>query len=173
MVPAAPVVVVVPHRQTLGEASAAAQVHHEWPMSQHIGTAAIADSSTSADAAKPASVVDVAPGTLAANRIAAVALLDGRLVALHVVQIDRDRAAAHYNDACAGKVTSAGWLLRGELITTPNAETPVCRAMATDLEKLTRTFNLDHAAIAETARTRGILPGVLRALFMEHDLPAE
>ena len=61
LVPAAPVVVVVPHRQTLGEASAAAQVHHEWPMSQHIGTAAIRGLVPKRDARKPASVVDVAP----------------------------------------------------------------------------------------------------------------
>ena len=53
---------------------------------------------------------------------------------------------AQYRDACAGKETSAGWLLRGELITTPNAE---------------------------TARASGVFPGVVRDLFLSHGSPTK
>jgi hypothetical protein len=40
-----------------------------------------------------------------------------------------------------------------------------------DLVSARTAFDREHAAIAETARTSGILPGVLRDLFVNYGLP--
>jgi len=109
--------------------------------------------------------------TLAKARAAGVALLGARLVAVRQLLTTRDRTAAQYRDACAGKQTSAGWLLRGEEVTTPNAETPVCRSTLSELESQTATYTAERAAITETARVNGILPGVLRDLLTSNNLP--
>jgi hypothetical protein len=68
-------------------------------------------------------------------------------------------------------VTSAGWLLRGQLITTPNDETPVCRSLATDLAAERAAVTRESAAITDAAHIAGIFPGVLRDLFASHGLP--
>lgn len=128
-------------------------------LSPDVATAA-ADATTSAE-----------PSSIAANRIAAAALLDNRLVALSAAMAERDQTAARYQDACEGKATSAGWLLKGQLIMTPNAETPACRTMASDLARQTSAYAAEHAAIEETARTSRILPGVLRDILAAHHIP--
>jgi hypothetical protein len=112
-----------------------------------------------------------ASGTLTANQTAGAALLTDRLVALEKVFASRTQLAAQYRDACAGKETSAGWALGGALIATPNEETPVCRRIASDLERDTTAFDVEHRALTETARRAGIFPGVLRELFFRHGLP--
>jgi hypothetical protein len=107
-----------------------------------------------ADAKAVAKALD--RGTEAKNRIAAVALLGDRLTALHAVQADRAKSTAQYQEACAGKVSSAGFLIRGVLVTTANEETPACRAIAADLVRQTTAFDLEHKAIVETAHQRDL-----------------
>ena len=101
----------------------------------------------------------------------AVALLGARLEALSARLAVRNQLAAQYRDACAGKRTSAGWLLKGELITTPNEQTAQCRTIDSDLSGQIAAVSFEHGAISETARTHGILPGVLRDLFAAHQIP--
>lgn len=133
---------------------------------QTSGTGIAADVLTAPDATTSSE-----PSSLAANRIAAAALLEKRLVALSAAMAERDQTAARYQDACAGKATSAGWLLKGQLIMTPNAETPACRAMASDLARQRSAYDTEHAAIEETARVSRILPGVLRDILAAHNIP--
>ncbi len=126
-----------------------------------------ATSSATLGEASPAGPTDA----LAKNRAAGAALLGARLVAVRQLLTKRTQTTAQYQEACAGKETSAGWKLRGEEITTPNAQTPVCLTLASDLENQTGTYTRERAAITETARTGGILPGVLRDLLTSHALP--
>lgn len=109
--------------------------------------------------------------TVAAHRDAADLLLHDRIQALAVLADQRDQSAAQYRDACDGKSTSAGWLLRGELIMTPNAQTAACRTIASDHAHQAAAFTREHAAITETARTHGVFPGLLRELFNRAGLP--
>jgi hypothetical protein len=166
------------HAQTLVEAAAAAKAASAtgmgWPASV-IPTKVYTNEDLKANpapavpatkAAAPAIVpaTAVSGGALAENRIKATALLGARLEALRAKVPGRNQLAAQYRDACAGKETSAGWLLKGELITTPNDQTPQCRTIASDLQSQTRAITLEHDALTETARTNGILPGVVREL---------
>ncbi len=102
---------------------------------------------------------------------AADALLGRDLTALRTVLRDHNKLAAQYAEACAGKVTSAGWTLRGEEITTANWQTPACRTIAADLERQSVAYAGGRRALEEKARTSGILPGVMRALFTSYGFP--
>jgi hypothetical protein len=165
------------HAQSLVESAAAAKAAHAtgmgWPAPANgVSTAAatVATLKTPTGAGVDAKTTDdpipVEPsvGTLAENRRKATTLLGARIDALREKVPTRIQLAAQYRDACAGKETSAGWTLRGQLITTPNAETPQCRTIASDLQTLTRAIALEHDALTELARRNGILPGVQREL---------
>jgi len=163
------------HAQSLVDAAAAAKAASAtgmgWPASV-IPTKVYTNEDLKATPTPPAAAAaepivpakTVSGGTLSENRRKATALLGSRLEALRAKVPGRDQLAAQYREACAGKETSAGWLLRGELITTPNDQTPQCRTIASDLQSQTRAITLEHDALTETARTNGILPGVVREL---------
>jgi len=121
--------------------------------------------------ATPAAPAAASVSGVASNTQTANALIGARLVALAQVVVSGRAASAKYSDACAGKESSAGWLLRGELVTTQNADTPACLTIAAELSRLSGRLRSERSAITETARVGGIFPGVLRDLFARHGIP--
>jgi hypothetical protein len=160
--------------QSLAEASEAAKkIHHEWPATNNVPVFDPANALplTPELVAAPTAVAPPVVTPMTQKQIEADALIGPRLGALHAGLLIRDQTVASYRDACAGKTTSAGFFIRGVLVTTRNEDTPVCLAMAATLAQQTAAATDERAAIVENARTSAIPPGVVRALFTRYEIP--
>lgn len=112
--------------------------------------------------------------TLQTQQTIARALFDKRLDGLSTMRSTLSGDLEKYERACRGKVTTGGGtgviLLPAELawfvqtLSIDNETTPACRMLVTEIKTRSQHVTRELENIDETARRRGIYPGVMRDL---------
>jgi len=167
--------VPVAAQTTLAAASAEAKkIVHEWPASGNaVPEAAPASAEPDATPGAPNVVTAIpdpppAPTVLEAMRVQASALFQSRLLAVRAVMDRRASNRVTYDQACKNKLTVFAPVVIGLGVAAPvafNETTPECRTLATEITAQAARIDSERREMLESARTKRIYPGVMRALF--------